>query len=134
MSTKWTATEQWKKVVAWLHWDGEFNKLLTTEQQAQIRLQADGFGNLREPDKLVMASWDPLADKFERVVGASPEAVQSMLWDWSHVRDSSPEAVEAMCAEIDKVTAGMETLIKHAEGLVAFPTTFGQLRAMGKNV
>lgn len=134
MSTKWTATEQWKKVVAWLHWDGEFNKLLTTEQQAQIRLQADGFGNLREPDKLVMASWDPLADKFERVVGASPESVQSMLWDWSHVRDSSPEAVEAMCAEIDKVTAGMETLIKHAEGLVAFPTTFGQLRAMGKNV
>lgn len=134
MSTKWTTTEQWSKVVAWLHWDGEFNKLLTTEQQVQIRLQADGFGNLREPDKLVSARWDAATESFIREQGASAESVQSMLWDWSHVRDSSPEAVEAMCAEIDKVTAGIETLVKHVDGLVAFPSTFGQLRAMGKKV
>lgn len=106
----------WRKVVAFLSDQGALSRMLTTEQQAQVRMLADGFGSLQGT-----------AD--------TPDVrVADLLWDWSHVRDSSPEAVAAMAAEIDRLTAGLTTTVRHKEGLVDMQVTFAQARAMGINI
>jgi hypothetical protein len=64
----------WDLVVSYLHWGGANEKALTTAQQREVRLLGDGFGKgMTEAD---------------------------IIWDWSHVRDSSSEAVDAMAAKI----------------------------------
>lgn len=106
----------WRKVVAFLHDQGAMFGTLSTEQQAQVRMLADGFGGLKG-----------MAD--------SPDVrVADLLWDWSHVRDSNPPAVAAMAAEIDRLTAGMLTDVRHKDGLVSFQVSFEQARGMGIDI
>jgi len=61
-------------VVACLHHSGEMRDHLTAEQAQTVRRAADGFGLITGRDS---ASLD-------------------ILWDWSHVRDSSPKAMARM--------------------------------------
>lgn len=72
-------------VVACLHYNGDLRGCLTRSEALTARGLADGFGNLDEHDK--------------------SETNQDMLWDWSHVRDSSPVAVYTMAAYLRAVLA-----------------------------
>lgn len=64
----------WDVVVSFLHWNGSHSKALTTQQQANVRTLADGFGKgITDLD---------------------------LVWDWSHVRDSSEEAIKAIADKI----------------------------------
>jgi len=69
--------DDWQLVVEFLHHNGKHRDLLNDRLQGHIRLLADGFGDLR-------------GARF------APE----LLWDWSHVRDSSPAAVKRMADKI----------------------------------
>lgn len=71
--------DDWKVVVACLHYSGEFHDSLSNRDHARVRELGDGYGSLRGP---------------------KTEAILDMLWDWSHVRDSSPEAVAKMAAAL----------------------------------
>ena len=65
----------WAVVVACLHYKGSCHALTRTlRADKHARTLADGFGKL-----------DPHSPGYE-----------DCLWDWSHVRDSSPEAVTHM--------------------------------------
>jgi hypothetical protein len=72
--------DDWKIVVAALHYSSE--TALPARTQVSVRELGDGFGSLRGP---------------------KTEAVLDMLWDWSHVRDSSPEAVAKMAGMIRRL-------------------------------
>jgi hypothetical protein len=74
-------TTDWHFCVSYLHWSGLNNKVLTAKQQQEVRKLGDGFGK---------GITDP-----------------NLIWDWSHVRDSSPEAVTAMANKI-KELAGVK--------------------------
>lgn len=70
-------TDDWKLVFSFAHYSGENRSLLSGAQARELRLLADGFGDLRScshPERDVMLS------------------------DWSHVRDSSDAAVARMAA------------------------------------
>lgn len=69
-------------VTAHLHRTGSQYHALTDAQQLEVRLLADGYGDLRT------MTYRTTAD------------VETMLWDWSHVRDSGPAAVLAMAQRI----------------------------------
>jgi hypothetical protein len=56
-----------------MHARGEFADLIADDHSNEIYAMADGFG--------------PLGDQVWEIV---PE------WDWSHIRDSTPDAVKAM--------------------------------------
>lgn len=60
-------------VVAFLHHNGHLNAVLSAQQQQDIRLLADGFGQTSNLD---------------------------LVWDWSHVRDSSDEGFARMATAI----------------------------------
>jgi hypothetical protein len=60
-----------------LHFNGAKYGSLTTEQGADVRSFADGFGKTSNPD---------------------------LLWDWSHVRDSSDSAIDLMYARIQELS------------------------------
>ena len=63
-------------VMTYLHSTGEKYDTLTSKQETDIRyFLANGFGNLSEQD-------------------LDQEMIQDMMWDWSHVRDSSDCAFE----------------------------------------
>lgn len=64
----------WDLVVSCLHHKGSKYSDLSPEQQQTVRRAADGFG---------------------AVYGFDNESLD-MLWDWSHVRDSTNEAIEKM--------------------------------------
>lgn len=64
----------WNLVVSCLHHSGENNSALTPEQHQTVRRAADGFG---------------------MVTGMDSESLD-MLFDWSHVRDSSQKAIDRM--------------------------------------
>lgn len=65
-----TAESDWKLIVKFLHYNGAFHSLMTADEAAVIRQLGDGFGpGIKDPD---------------------------LIWDWSHVRDSSEQAVKAM--------------------------------------
>ena len=71
-------------VVSFLHFTGENRNYISDAVNANVRYQyANGFGNLSESNHDV-------------------ETIKDMLWDWSHVRDSSDESFLAMAMEIDK--------------------------------
>jgi len=57
-----------------LHFNGAKRDLLTPEQMLDVRKLADGYG---------AGTVDPV-----------------LLWDWSHVRDSSDSAIDLMYARI----------------------------------
>ena len=76
-----------KYVMKYLHWTGEKHDVLTDEQDSYLRYYlADGFGNLSEQD-------------------LDREIIQDMMWDWSHVRDSSVQAFSKMARYILKEVA-----------------------------
>lgn len=68
--------EDRKLVVAYLHAAGSRNDVLSDAETWELYCLADGFGK-RTPEEL------------EEINGG---------WDWSHVRDSSPEAFAKMAA------------------------------------
>ena len=71
-------------VVSFLHFTGDNRNHISDSVNADVRYKyADGFGNLSESNNDV-------------------ETIKDMLWDWSHVRDSSDEAFEAMATAISK--------------------------------
>lgn len=67
-------TTDWNWVVSYLHWSGLNKTVLTPAQRREVRLLADGYGK---------GVTDP-----------------NLVFDWSHVRDSSEEAVKAMADRI----------------------------------
>jgi hypothetical protein len=69
--------EAWQLVVDFLHYEGKHRDLLNELQQAKVRLEGNGFGDLK---------------------GA--QLATDLLWDWSHVRDSDDRHVFAMAAKI----------------------------------
>jgi len=73
--------------VSILHHDGKNRDLLTDSEKASCRLLADGFGDLRDR----WAACDTNDDQ-------TREQLLDMVWDWSHVRDSSELAFDAMQA------------------------------------
>lgn len=60
-------------VMSFLHHTGHLNMVLSAQQQQTIRLLADGFGQTSNLD---------------------------LVWDWSHVRDSSDEGFARMAGAI----------------------------------
>ena len=70
-------TPEWTHVVAYMHARGEFSCMISDDHRKEIYTMADGFG--------------PLGDEIWDTV---PE------WDWSHIRDSTPDAVKAMSARL----------------------------------
>lgn len=79
------AGSDWDVVVRFLHWDGEFHHTMSREDQDRVRrLYADGFGRRQSNPDLV--------------------------WDWSHVRDSSLEAVKDMADEIRAMVVAATTM------------------------
>lgn len=66
-------TDDREFVMSFLHHAGPFKSIFTADEQFQIRLLADGFGKTADHD---------------------------LVWDWSHVRDSSDEAMSAMATAI----------------------------------
>jgi len=69
--------EAWQLVVDFLHYQGKHRTLLNDLQQAKVRLEGNGFGDLK---------------------GARLST--DLLWDWSHVRDSDDQHVFAMANKI----------------------------------
>ena len=74
ISSSFPTSNDWDLVVSALHHTGELREQLTVAQQQTVRRAADGFGI---------------------VCGLDGESLD-MLWDWSHVRDSSQKAVGRM--------------------------------------
>jgi hypothetical protein len=68
------------KVIQFMSWSGHERHALSTEQWTAVYLLGDGFGE-------VSRAW-----------------AEEQCWDWSHIRDSSPEAFERMWAKIRKYT------------------------------
>ena len=72
-------------VMSFLHYTGENTKHITEKQATDIKFyHADGFGKLTE-----------LPTHY------NSELLQDMLFDWSHVRDSSDDAFLAMAKAIN---------------------------------
>jgi hypothetical protein len=72
-------TPEWLVVVAYLHSSGAHAQVLTEAQQRNVRRMADGYGaHVTQPE---------------------------LLWDWSHVRDSSWSAIRAMATTIAAMVA-----------------------------
>jgi hypothetical protein len=72
-------------VMSFLHYTGENTKHITDKQATDIKFyHADGFGNLSEQTN-----------------NLDSELLKDMLFDWSHVRDSSDEAFLAMAKAIN---------------------------------
>ena len=80
-------------VVSFLHYTGDnYETVLNNTTEADIRFKhANGFGNL----SLIVKETDA-------------ETLGDMLWDWSHVRDSSDEAFENMAVAINEVVTKMD--------------------------
>jgi len=79
--SRMTGDDDWNLVLRFLHWDGTFYSLLTNQEHGAVRFLADGFGDLSS--------------------GVFPAgSVSTMLWDWSHVRDSSDEGLARMASWI----------------------------------
>ncbi len=71
------ADPEWTLIVSFLYWGGERFKSITNAQHLAARRLADGFG--------------PGVEDLD------------LLWDWSHVRDSSPAAVAAVATYLGTI-------------------------------
>jgi len=69
-------------VVRFLGYGSDYSRLMTGAEKDVVRYLADGFGTLTAADAV------------------ETDEHQDLLRDWSHVRDSSPEAVANMAAAI----------------------------------
>ena len=69
-----------KFIFHYLNFNGDHANVLPQNLQLKFRLLADGFGKI-----------DPSMDQFE-----------DMIWDWSHIRDSSDEAIAKIADSIRK--------------------------------
>lgn len=67
--------QDWETVVAALHYNG--TKQLPTDKQLLVIEYADGFGR-----------------------NIDPETQPEVFWDWSHVRDSSDNAIRRMAESV----------------------------------
>ena len=67
----------WKVLVQFLSHTGLYRYVLTDSAYIRVRMLADGFGT-----------------------GISPTTKEHTFWDWSHVRDSSEEAVFKMASKL----------------------------------
>jgi len=92
-----TTLSDWDLVVACLSTSGDFRDAFSPREQGRIRELADGFGNVRSL---------PAHQRFD------------LVWDWSHVRDSSDEAVTKMAGVIKAKAARflLQDTIRQAEG------------------
>ena len=71
-------------VMSFLHHTGENREHINATIDSNTRyLHADGFGNLKDGDY-------------------DMDTIRDLVWDWSHVRDSSDEAFIAMAKYISK--------------------------------
>jgi len=75
----------WDLVVAHLHYNGEKREVLTAEQRWEVFCQGDGYGK-RSPEEL-------------RKINSG--------WDWSHIRDSSDQAILHMATMLKCMEKGM---------------------------
>ena len=64
----------WDLIVSFLHYNGSNYGKLSHDNELTVRYTADGFGRLN----------------------GNSEDILDMLFDWSHIRDSSKEAVRDM--------------------------------------
>ena len=77
-------------VVSFFHYTGDNKDLLNSTTEADIRFKyADGFGSLG-------------------MVDHDNETIGEMLWDWSHVRDSSADAFDRMARAINEVVTTLD--------------------------
>lgn len=81
-----TLTTEWRLVVSYLHYTGENKGVLTSKELDAIWVLADGFG--------------PQTLKF----------VRETEYDWSHIRDSSPEAIHTMSEAIQNMLKQKEKM------------------------
>jgi len=88
--------KNWEIVVAYLHHDGHLNNRLTTPQKQRVRLEGDGMGDVKTRYHKAAAQND---DK-------TMESMIDLVWDWSHIRDSSPNAIARMANQI-KIYRGL---------------------------
>lgn len=79
MTDRFESDRLW--VMAHMHHTGSCAHILTAREWCRVWLLADGFGTVDR------------------------EFAMEQSWDWSHVRDSSPEAIERMAAAITKIRA-----------------------------
>jgi len=90
-------------VMSFLHHTGENTKHINNQQSGDVKFyHADGFGNLSEKSNNMYS-----------------ESMKDMLFDWSHVRDSSDEAFLAMAHAI---SACVPCEAKFADSLLDFKT------------
>ena len=90
-------------VMSFLHHTGENTEHINNQQDGDIRFyHADGFGNLSEKSNNMYS-----------------ESMKDMLFDWSHVRDSSDEAFLEMASAI---SACVPCEAKFADSLLDFKT------------
>lgn len=90
-------------VMSFLHHTGENTEHINNQQEVDIRFyHADGFGNLSE-----------------KTNNTDSELLKDMLFDWSHIRDSSDEAFLAMASAI---SACVPCEAKSADSLLDFKT------------
>ena len=88
-------------VMSFLHHTGENTEHINNQQDGDIRFyHADGFGNLSEKSNNMYS-----------------ESMKDMLFDWSHVRDSSDEAFLAMAHAI---SACVSCEAKSADSMLDF--------------
>lgn len=71
-------------IARYLHHSGDLRHALTAEEAWSLYCLADGFGR-RTPDELLEINDG---------------------WDWSHVRDSSPEALATIRCRLEALAAG----------------------------
>lgn len=80
----------WELIIAVLHPTASRNNYwLNQSQKNQVRWLGDGFGDL--------------VKMLEE--GCEGDLIATMLYDWSHVRDSSPAAIQAMAQKIRDLVA-----------------------------
>ena len=88
-------------VMSFLHHTGENTEHINNQQEVDIKFyHADGFGNLSE-----------------KTNNRDSESLKDMLFDWSHVRDSSDEAFLAMAHAI---SACVSCEAKSADSMLDF--------------
>jgi hypothetical protein len=78
------AKDDWHLVLSYLHHSGTYYGLMTADEKAAVRLFADGYGDLNAQVRH----------------GLSLVTAHQLLWDWSHVRDSTDRAMARMARRI----------------------------------
>ena len=78
MSLQEQRNADWRTVVDYMSYNGRRHNRLSWSQRWEVYCLADGFGKMT-------------SDQLREINGG---------WDWSHIRDSSADAIEAMAIRI----------------------------------